>query len=589
MGWSGTRAGMRRIIAITVGAAVATAPLAAYAQPNSTPGPIGATGTSGTITLEATSTAPRVQFLVDGLPVLAPVDVGAGHLATLAWPSWGYPNGSHTVAAADCSTPSTCGDPSGAVMFSIRNDPPVITAPVSTSTVRGGFTIDAVSPGGAVLFRIDGIAVGADTSSPYSLPYRGTALTQGSHMIQALQCSLDMIHCAGPAAEAVGIHADVLHPRITAVSPAVFSPNDDGVRDSTRVTYSLPESQAVRVVVSNAAGTVVRSVRLGTQAAGTHYWSWNGNGDAARAADGVYTITVRTAKTINGVSVPGRTTGHVRLDTTAPGMSTITGDGVRFYPYPDGYRDTYTTRFTLSEPALLQLVIKNAAGTTVRKLHGARRAGRTAMTWDGRDAHRQLVPAGTYSWTLTAKDAAGNHRTTGRYTAVVSAKRLVWQAATITKRGNTATSVGTNLSGCVQYSTALSDFDGGLWLNNFCDPSRDGSAVIDARYTFTVPRAVRYATLAAKAYGFTMRDDLPTRIFAAYRRASGATTLSYADITTSTRALYSLGHVSAIGRVSTTGRVRVAIGVSDAHNANFSSSDFDIAYVRLRVTYYVLR
>jgi hypothetical protein len=118
-----------------------------------------------------------------------------------------------------------------------------------------------------------------------------------------------------------------------------------------------------------------------------------------------------------------------------------------------------------AEAGTLKLLVRNSAGRTVRAVQGSRSAGRTTLTWNGRDAANDRVAAGTYYSTYTSTDSAGNHRTTARYSVHVSDKWLVGKTATITKNGDSHYAIKTNATSCVQYSDRLSDFTHGVWLD----------------------------------------------------------------------------------------------------------------------------
>jgi hypothetical protein len=171
---------------------------------------------------------------------------------------------------------------------------------------------------------------------------------------------------------------------------------------------------------------------------------------------------------------------------------------------------------------------------------------------------------------------------------VVSSRHLVSKSATITKNGDSHYAVKGNLTYCVGYSDSLSFFDHGVWLENVCDPDFDGAAVVDAYYSFAVPAAIKYGNMSAKTYGFTLSEDVPTEIFAAYYRTSGDFDMRFVKVTTGAARWYSLGTVSGAARASSTHRVKVAVGVDNTYNSGGFSSDFDIKYVRLTLTYYVL-
>ncbi|HKC27015.1 MAG TPA: FlgD immunoglobulin-like domain containing protein, partial [Jatrophihabitans sp.] len=530
-----------------------------------------------------------VQFYVDGTVIGVPATVQAGDgSVSFGWESWGYPNGPHTITAADCSDATTCGAQTAGVDVELNNSQPTISSPASSATVRGGFTITATFPGGALRLELDGSQLGPlGSASPYSENYRGSALTAGPHTVKATLCATDGSQCSGPSSS-VAFQADVLHPAISSISPRLFSPNGDGRRDKATVTLSLPETQTVNLAILTASKKVVRHVVLGSLGSGQHTWVWNGNNDSGnRVGDGAYTVKLSSTKTISGVSVPGTASGGLSVDTHAPVMSSISGNGLTFYPVPDGFHDAFAPNVTLDSSATLTLMIYNFAGHLVRRIDASRNAGRAALTWGGRDAAGHLVPAGTYRYTFTAQDAAGNRRITGKYTVYVSLRRLVSRSVTLTKAANKFTKVGTNDISCTQYSTGLSMYSSGVWLGNVCDPDFDGAASIESFYTFVVPSAVKYGSLKLSAYGSTLYP--PSEVLGAYFTTSNDVAVHFTNVRSASGEWLGLGSVPGAGRVSSDHRVRVAVGVDDGYNSGGNLSDLDMATIRLVVNYSVLR
>jgi len=84
------------------------------------------------------------------------------------------------------------------------------------------------------------------------------------------------------------------------------------------------------------------------------------------------------------------------------------GEALTFSPDGDGLADRMVIRRTLSEPAHVDLEVRNAADETVRTstVFGAKGVG--ATTWDGRDEAGGAVPDGRYQVRLTPRDRAGN-------------------------------------------------------------------------------------------------------------------------------------------------------------------------------------
>jgi flagellar hook assembly protein FlgD len=342
----------------------------------------------------------------------------------------------------------------------------------------------------------------------------------------------------------------------------------------------------VTYLVRNAAGTVVRGpASLGSQAAGSHTFVWNGllNG-GARATSGTYRLELVTSRATSAGTLRGSATAPVRVDLAAPTMSSITGSGSGFYPYPDAYRDTFSPAFTLDEAAGMTLTVRNSSGTVVRTVSGSRGAGRTTMAWNGRNSAGYLVGAGTYYWTLTAQDAAGNRRTSARYTVTVSSKRLVTKSTVVTKYGSQFSVAGGSEGGyCADADPAMSDFAPyGVWLHNTCSLDWDGFQIAGATYRFTAPAAFSYTSLRIESYGNSLA---PSRLGAGFTRW-GTVDYTFAPeiITGTSNAWRTIGSVSPAGLVSSTRQVEATLYVPNAYYTN----DYDIGQVRLVVTYKVL-
>ena len=398
-----------------------------------------------------------------------------------------------------------CNADASQVSVTVANDAPAITSPTPVQTLSGSATFTATAPGGAVAFVIDGVRRGLDTSAPYALSYSVSSLTDGTHSVSPLSCSSAGV-CNGPTSPPVSFKALSLHPRFTSVSPSVFSANEDGRHDTTKATYYLPDTETVRLQVRNGAGTVVRGpVSLGTKAKGTYAYIWNGlTNSGSRAPSGPYKLELVTSRAITGGTLRGSAVTSVRVDLAAPTMTSVTGNGARFYPYRDTYRDNFSPAFTLNEKSTVTLKVKTSAGKTVRTISASKAAGRTSITWNGRNTAGSTVAAGTYYWTLTAQDAAGNRRTTARQSVIVSSKRLVTKTTTLVKNGSAFTGAGGSASWCTDADTWMSDYAYGVWLTNYCDPYFDGHQIAGAIYRFTLPAAVSYTSLRIDSYGYSL-------------------------------------------------------------------------------------
>lgn len=119
------------------------------------------------------------------------------------------------------------------------------------------------------------------------------------------------------------IAEDSQAPVISGVSdaPDPFSPNSDGTKDTTTISYSLSESAAVTVSVLDATGVAVRVLATSAaRSAGLNAETWDGQSAAgATAVDGTYTYQIDAADAAgNGAA---RQSGTVTLDTLPPAVA----------------------------------------------------------------------------------------------------------------------------------------------------------------------------------------------------------------------------------------------------------------------------
>jgi hypothetical protein len=278
------------------------------------------------------------------------------------------------------------------------------------------------------------------------------------------------------------------------------------------------------------------------------------------------------------------------LDSTLPTLSSVSGGGSTFYPYPDRYQDTFAPLVTLSERGTLTLTIKNSAGGTVRTLAASKAAGRRSLTWDGRNQAGKFVRAGKYHWNYSETDLAGNHLSTARYGVTVSSKRLVTKSGSVTIDGDSfyTTKRHGSISGCSGVSTANSTFGGGVLITNDCTGKKH-VGVMATYHRFTLPAAVKYGDAKLQAYGFADHNHLPTvigmivynpgtRQFEAARKAG-------AVVRNAGTAWRTVGVFGVNAHIDRHGVVKVSFGVINASGP----ADYDLGKLRLGFTYTVLK
>ncbi len=160
---------------------------------------------------------------------------------------------------------------------------------------------------------------------------------------------------------------------LVSVTPAVFSPNDDGRQDQLTVSFSLAAPADVRIRIEREGRWVATPV-IGSFPVGTQSYVWNGSRSTGQLRDAEYRAVVEATSTVGVISygVP------FVSDTVAPRVRVLPGHGLVV---------------EVSEPAALALVVD---GQSVRRK--VRKAGIVRIPWRGPAARVRVV----------AQDAAGN-------------------------------------------------------------------------------------------------------------------------------------------------------------------------------------
>ena len=382
---------------------------------------------SGLLTVTATSNAPRVRL---GLADLTTTVTTRDGVASASFETYGL-GGSQPVTAADCSAVDQCNDPI-AFGVSVDNGAPTITSPAPGQEVRAdSLPVTASAPGGAVRFFLDDAPGVTDGTAPYGADLSTERLTDGQHSVRAALCRSDGLVCDLGHVASVPVRVSRLHPGITGLSPTAISPDGDGRRDATTVTYRLDRRQSTALVVRDASGAEVYRRGLGSLAAGKHTAGWDGRRSAGRPApDGDYTVQIATS---DGV-LRGLASGSLRVDRRGPALTAVHVSSPRVLPAKDGYLDNVALEARVGEALRsLRLEVSTRSGRVVRQVKaGGRAAGATAaLAWDGRTASGSLSP-GSYRVRLVAEDLAGNRRGSDRRTVTVTGQRLVRRSGTIT-------------------------------------------------------------------------------------------------------------------------------------------------------------
>ena len=221
--------------------------------------------------------------------------------------------------------------------------------------------------------------------------------------------SLSSIDRAGNTWESESVRVRI-DSRPTSVSlsiePDYISPNGDEIQDTLRIipTVTLNEEIETHVVeILDANGEVVRS--FGGSGRLPRRITWNGNkADGSSAPDGSYSARIRL-KYAKGDS-PFAESTEFQIDTTRP-SATIGVDLPLFSPNGDGQKDGVTFSQEGSKEETWHGRITDEKDIPVRTFRWFGELA-TEIAWDGKDENGRAVPDGSYFYSISSSDRAGN-------------------------------------------------------------------------------------------------------------------------------------------------------------------------------------
>lgn len=231
--------------------------------------------------------------------------------------------------------------------------------------------------------------------------------------LQPIGIALALVLAAvGPAAG--GVISDV------GAIPSPFSPNGDGVLDSTAVHYTLSEATAVFIEILDAAQAEPVGLWWGSEEAGSHAHWWDGDlaplepAVTDPAPDGDYYFRI-TADFGNPGS-PEVAIHPFTIDTEAPTLTEFDVSPTRFSPDGDGVGDSLcvATGVEYSDSSdLVVLRILDTDDEPVRTLYNGSAAGSVYVCWDGMGDGGGQMDDGLYYVSVETRDSAGNTDSAG--------------------------------------------------------------------------------------------------------------------------------------------------------------------------------
>jgi outer membrane protein OmpA-like peptidoglycan-associated protein/flagellar hook assembly protein FlgD len=185
----------------------------------------------------------------------------------------------------------------------------------------------------------------------------------------------------------------------------VFSPNADGVKDRVTIQPKLKVTEGVSrydLRILDSQGQILRKVEGQNRA--PQDFAWDGlDSSGRRLPDGEYQAEL-ILDYQKGDHHEVRTAAF-RIDTKAPTIE-LSAEYSLFSPDGDERKDKLPVRQSSSEEVLWEGEFRNAKAEVVRSYYWKGKA--TDFQWDGKDENGNKIPDGSYSYTISSTDQAGN-------------------------------------------------------------------------------------------------------------------------------------------------------------------------------------
>ena len=200
---------------------------------------------------------------------------------------------------------------------------------------------------------------------------------------------------------------DTVPPEISAskVTAKVFSPNGDGIADTTTASLTATALITWGVTVRPLDGTTLgKPIRSGRRTGKAPTFTWDGKDqDGHRAKDGRYRITLWAADISDNRS---SRSFDVVVDTRRAAVTSTSGLGF-VTPDADKHGDTLPLTWAADEPITGVVRLRDQGGVTIRAWRFTKTRAWEA-TWDGQDKTGATVRDGRYTFVVDGRDRVGN-------------------------------------------------------------------------------------------------------------------------------------------------------------------------------------
>jgi flagellar hook assembly protein FlgD len=186
-------------------------------------------------------------------------------------------------------------------------------------------------------------------------------------------------------------------------TPAVVTPDGDGVTDTTSISFVLTTAATVTADVLNGSGTSVRRLANSRSlGAGTRRLSWDGrSGSGALVPDGNYSLEIVAQS-------PGQSASSSRAIVVDRTLGFLGVTPQRFSPNGDGRLDSAGVTFDLTRAARVRVLVLRR-GSRVAMLQPAADlgGGSKSFLWDGKTRFGTRAADGRYRIKVEATTALG--------------------------------------------------------------------------------------------------------------------------------------------------------------------------------------
>lgn len=269
------------------------------------------------------------------------------------------------------------------------------------------------------------VSSGCYVSSSMSIPPRTTLTASRAGVLLALLCLAFTALAAAGLFAPPGAQAAARQVSLT-VTPAVFSPNGDGVEDVVRARVKLQIKARLFVGVYGPDGKLVKTLQARrTSRAGTRAYTWTGIRSGDPCGNGAFTIVAK--------ATVGKRTSTARrpvvLDTLAPEVATTDGTQLRLFA---GGGSTVAVSYSCDGGPGATVALKvcepstgGGMGKVVAQTGAVAAVADGTLSWDGLATSGGVVDNGRYAVYVLATDAVGNSSTSHPVPVVAYGPRAV--------------------------------------------------------------------------------------------------------------------------------------------------------------------